>query len=88
VGVVGTMMIVKEAIEQDDEIFKKAVSAHLRRLGEVVAVFENEPANSNILRARFPQAASFFVLTQHRPGAPSLAPGVHRIRDFRVRPSV
>ena len=85
VGVVGTMMIVKKETAQDDEVFKKDVSAYLQRLGEVAAVFENEPANSNILHSRFPQAASFFVLTQHRPDAPALHSGIHRIRDFRLR---
>jgi hypothetical protein len=83
VGIEGTMTIVKKESEQDDEVFKKEVSDYIDRLGEVVAVFENEPANSNILRARFPGAASFFVLTQHRPGAPALAPGIVRIKDFR-----
>ncbi len=83
VGVAGTMTIVKKEFEQDDEIFKKEVSEYIDRLGEVAAVFENEPANSNILRARFPGAASFFVETQHRPGAPRLDAGITRIKDFR-----
>jgi hypothetical protein len=84
VGIEGTMTIVKKGSEQDDELFKKEVSEYIDRLGEVVAIFENEPANSNILRARFPGAASFFVLTQHRPGAPKLHAGITRIKDFRA----
>jgi len=83
VGVAGTMTIVKKEFEQDDEIFKKEVSEYIDRLGEVAAVFENEPANSNILHARFQDAASFFVETQHRPGAPALAAGIARIKDFK-----
>lgn len=82
VGVAGTMTIVKKEFEQDDEIFKREVSEYIDRLGEVVAVYENEPANSNILQSRFPGAASFFVETQHRPGAPRLNPGITRIKDF------
>ncbi len=85
VGVAGTMTIVKKEFEQDDELFKKEVSEYIDRLGEVVAVFENEPANSNILQARFPQAASFFVLTQHRPDAPALNRGIRKIKDFRLK---
>ena len=85
VGVAGTMTIVKKEFEQDDELFKKEVSEYIDRLGEVVAVFENEPANSNILQARFPGAASFFVLTQHRPDAPALNHGIHKIKDFRLK---
>lgn len=83
VGVVGTMMIVKPQSRQDDEVFKRDVCSYLRRLGEVAAVFENEPANSNMLHAQFPEAASFLVLTQHRPDAPPIRPGIRRIRDFR-----
>lgn len=85
VGVAGTMTIVKKEFEQDDELFKKEVSEYIDRLGEVVAVFENEPANSNILQARFPGAASFFVLTQHRPDAPALSRKVQKIKDFRIK---
>lgn len=85
VGVAGTMTIVKEVFEQDDELFKREVSEYINRLGEVVAIFENEPANSNILQARFPGAASFFVTTQHRPGAPALKPGIVKIPDFRLK---
>jgi len=84
VGVAGTMTIVKKEFEQDDELFKKEVSEYIDRLGEVLAIFENEPANSNILQARFPGAASFLVLTQHRPGAPALKTGITKIRDFRI----
>ncbi|HOI41461.1 MAG TPA: hypothetical protein PK523_00815 [Elusimicrobiales bacterium] len=83
VGVAGTMTIVKKEFEQDDELFKREVSEYIDRLGEVVAVFENEPANSNILQARFPGAFSFFVETQHRPGAPRLNQGIIRIKAFR-----
>ncbi|MCX5793864.1 MAG: HAD family hydrolase [Elusimicrobia bacterium] len=86
VGIMGTMMVVKRQFEEADEAFKRDVAAYLRRLGEVTAIFENEPANSNILQKAFPEASSFFVLTQHRPDAPALAPGILRIRDFRSRP--
>jgi hypothetical protein len=85
VGIVGTMMIVKREFEEQDEVFKRDVAVYLKRLGEVVAVFENEPANSNILHRDFTGALSFLVLTQHRPDAPPLESGIVRIRDFRIR---
>jgi hypothetical protein len=85
VGIEGTMTIVKREFEQNDEVFKQEVCAYLKRLGEVVAVFENEPANSNILKNLFPKAESFFVMTQHRPDAPKLLSGINRIRDFRLK---
>ncbi len=85
VGIVGTMMLTKKLFDEEDEVFKRNVGAYLKRLGEVVAIFENEPANSNLLKKAFPGAASFFVLTQHRPDAPALEGGIHKIRDFRIR---
>ena len=51
----------------------------------MIAIFENEPANINALHDRFPEAASFLALTQHKPDAPALAPGICRIRDFRTK---
>lgn len=85
VGVVGTMTMTKRDFDQDDGIFKENVAAYLDRLGEVVAIFENEPANSNLLQKIFPGAVSMFLLTQHRQDAPPLADGIVQIRDFRIR---
>ncbi|MDR0967069.1 MAG: haloacid dehalogenase-like hydrolase [Myxococcales bacterium] len=84
VGVVGTMTMTKKDFNEDDGIFKESVAAYLDRLGEVVAIFENEPANSNLLQKLFPGAVSMFLLTQHRNDAPPLADGIVRIRDFRI----
>lgn len=85
VGIVGTMMLVKEEFEQKDELFKQEVVSYLKRLGSVEAVFENEPLNSNVLAKEFPEARSFLVLTQHRPDAPELDKGIFKIQDFKIR---
>ena len=79
VGVAGTMTIVKKESEQDDELFKKKVNDYINRLGEVAAISGNEPADSNILHARFPKAASFLVMTRHKPDAPALNGGIQKI---------
>lgn len=84
VGVVGTMTMTKKDFNQDDGVFKDAVAAYLDRLGEVVGIFENEPANSNLFQKNFPGATSMFLLTQHRPDAPALDDGITPIRDFRI----
>lgn len=84
VGVVGTMTMTKKDFDQDDGLFKDEVAAYLDRLGEVVGIFENEPANSNLFQKNFPGATSMFLLTQHRPDAPQLNEGITRIRDFRI----
>ena len=85
VGVVGTMTMTKKEFNEDDGTFKENVAAYLDRLGEIVAIFENEPANSNLLQKIFPGAVSMFLLTQHRPDAPALDEGIIKIRDFRIR---
>jgi hypothetical protein len=88
VGIVGTMMIVKREVEERDEVFKRDVVSYLKRLGQVEAIFENEPLNSNILAKAFPDATSFLVMTQHRPDAPTLDRGICRLKDFRIRKQV
>jgi len=85
VGIVGTMMLVKEEFEQKDELFKQEVVSYLKRLGSVEAVFENEPLNSNVLAKEFPEARSFLILTQHRPDAPALDGGICKLKDFKIR---
>ena len=85
VGIVGTMMLVKREFEEKDEVFKTDVISYLKRLGSVEAIYENEPLNINIMSRAFPEASSFLILTQHRPDAPDLEKGIHRIRDFRIK---
>ena len=84
IGILGTMMIVKEVFEEQDEVFKRNVTQYLRRLGVVEGIFENEPANSNLLQEEFPESQSFFVLTQHREDAPPLNDGISVLKDFRI----
>ena len=67
-----------------DEAFKRHVAPGLGRIGHVVAAFDNEPANCNVMLAHHPDAHVVFVDTQHMPGAPPLAAGVHVVDDFRI----
>jgi hypothetical protein len=82
IGVVGTELVLKPDALMPDEAFKRLVGPDLGRLGEVVAVFDNEPANCNVLLAHFPGAESCLLDTQHLPGAPPPAALVHVISDF------
>ena len=67
-----------------DEAFKRLTAPELARVGHVIAAFDNEPANCNVMLAHYPDAHVVFVDTQHMPGAPELEPGVHVVRDFRM----
>ena len=48
----------------------------------VVAAFDNEPANCNVLLEQNPAALSVLIDTQHLPGAPPLDPRVKVIANF------
>jgi phosphoglycolate phosphatase-like HAD superfamily hydrolase len=68
-----TLLHMKPRPEIDDHAFKAAALGPLRSLdGEIVASFENEPANANLFVEAFPEALNFFLTTVHsgRPDAP------------------
>lgn len=83
IGVAGTEIILKPNADMPDEAFKRLVAPDLRRLGWVLAAFDNEPGNSNAFVDVYPECESVFVDTQHMPGAPALYSSVHVISDFR-----
>lgn len=82
IGVAGTEVILKPNAEMPDEAFKRMVAPQLRRIGKVIAAFDNEPGNCNAFLEAYPQCASVLVDTQHMPGAPALLDGVHVIATF------
>lgn len=84
VGVAGVEIILKPDANMADEAFKRMVAPTLARVGEVVASFDNEPANCNIFHEAYPEADVVFVDTQHVPGAPALRKGIPAIADFAV----
>jgi hypothetical protein len=85
IGQPGTELVLKPDANMPDEAFKRFAAPDLARVGHVIAAFDNEPANCNVFRAHYPDAHVVYVDTQHMPGAPALDPGVHVVRDFRIR---
>ena len=83
IGVVGTELVLKPDAAMPDEAFKRLIGPDLARVGDVIAIFDNEPGNCNVLGEHFPSADSCFVDTQHLPGAPALSPSVKVILDFQ-----
>jgi len=84
IGRVGTELVVKPSFEQPDGEFKQAVAPELARLGEVVAVFDNEPINCNVLLEAHPRSVSVFLDTQHAPDPPALDPRVRVVGSFEM----
>ena len=68
----GAVLMMKPDKKDDDLKFKKDAFARIATMGEVVGVFENEPANLNAMAEAFPQAAAVFVDTVHsaKPDVP------------------
>ena len=83
IGVPGTELVLKPDANMPDEAFKRMVGPSLARVGHVVAIFDNEPGNCNVLGTHFPDADAVLLDTQHLPGAPTLESRVHVIADFR-----
>src|SRR5262249_33597577 len=84
IGVAGTEIVLKPDANMPDEAFKRFAAPSLARVGTVVAAFDNEPGNCNVLFEAFPSCASVLLDTQHMPGAPPLDRGVDVIGDFQM----
>lgn len=84
IGTMGVKLVTKPAFEIPDTEFKRSVAGDIRRFGEVVAVFDNEPANCNLLLEAYPDCRSVFVDTQHAPDPPALDPRVAVIDTFEM----
>jgi len=72
IGVVGTSLVTKPSYEIPDADFKHEVAPSLVRHGNVVATFDNEPANCNLFLQHLPAARCVFLDTHHAPNPPPL----------------
>jgi len=86
IGTIGTELVTKPAFETPDSVFKREVAPGLARLGEVIAVFDNEAANCNLFLEVHPACTAVFVDTQYAPDPPPLDPRAHVIHSFELEP--
>jgi hypothetical protein len=84
IGVAGVELVLKPDATMSDEAFKRGALPTLSRVGEVVAFFDNEPANCNLARNIYPECTVFLLETQSVPGAPDPDDGIQKITDFRI----
>jgi hypothetical protein len=82
IGVLGAELVVKPTFEMPDAAFKREVAPSIARLGELVAVFDNEPANVNLFLETHPTATGVFLDTQYAPNPIPLDPRVVVIENF------
>ncbi|MCA9580331.1 MAG: HAD family hydrolase [Myxococcales bacterium] len=83
-GSPGIELVLKPDSTLADEAFKRSTLPTLNAVGNVVAYFDNEPANCNMASAFFPDAIVVHVESQQVPGAPLADEGVESIIDFRT----
>jgi phosphoglycolate phosphatase-like HAD superfamily hydrolase len=84
IAVAGTELILKPDPNMSDEAFKRTALPTLDRVGDLLAFFDNEPANCNLAKAMFPEATVVLLETQKVPGAPEPDRDVEILADFRL----
>lgn len=75
-------LFMKPSASVDDQAFKRSQHAMLRKLGEVIAVFENEPRHVNDFADAFPGATILHLATDHSGRPVTVSAGVASIPDF------
>ncbi len=65
--------------------FKQAALGEIKRQGSVVALFENEPKNLNLMAAMFPKALAIFVDTVRSEAPDVPVSSAYWVRDYTGR---
>ncbi len=79
-----TTLILKPRFEMDDLIYKKGAFEQIRKLGQVIASFENEPRNLNAMGEAFPKSVLVFIDSQHSSAPDVPTEQAHWVKDFQV----
>lgn len=82
VGLARTVTVLKPSFYDEDLAFKKSAMDFIDTLGDVVATYDNEPANCNAFQERWPDGLHLFVDTQHAPNPPPLHPDIVVVEDL------
>jgi len=75
-------LLMKPTFEMTDDDWKVAAYERLRGMGDVLAVFDNEPTHVNGYRAAFPKALVVHLLTDDSGRPVELSDGILSIRNF------
>jgi len=82
-----TTLHLKPSFDMPDRAYKAAAIADIRSSGgPIVATFDNEPENCNVLRAAFPDGLHFRYGSVHSPDPEPLHASIHHLNDFLVDP--
>ncbi len=78
------LLLMKPDPKLDDLKFKESQYSVVATMGEVIGVFENEPANINSMANAFPQAHAVFLDTIHSPKPDVPQDRVEWVPDFKI----
>ena len=78
----GVSLIMKPTLEQSDDGWKEEAYALLKKLGTVIACFDNEPTHINGYRAHFPDAICVHLDTDHSGRPVVLRDGILSVKRF------
>jgi hypothetical protein len=78
----GSTLLMKRAASTSDTEFKADALGLLQRLGQPAVFLDNEPSNVNLFHARFPDALTVFVRTDHSPRPIVPDPSLPVVRGF------
>ena len=75
-------LLMKPTFEQSDDEWKEQAYSRLRKLGQVIAAFDNEPTHINGYCGHFPEAICVHMATDHSGRKVELAACIVSVRDF------
>ncbi len=81
------LLMMKPDKSIDDLVFKTQAFSQVAEMGEVIGVFENEPANLNAMTKAFPKAKAVFVDTIHSPKPDRPVEGTIWIKNYQSKPT-
>lgn len=82
IGIQGTELILKPAIQLQDALFTQQTLNYLRHFGRVIAAFDTDPGRANVYRRAFADASVILLTSQHAADAPPLLAKVDVISAF------
>jgi len=77
-------LLMKPLEQKDDDLFKRQAHSRIASLGELIAVFDNEPTHINDYAQQFPDAFVFWLDTGHSGRDVELRPGIVALSNFEA----
>jgi predicted secreted acid phosphatase len=78
-------LLLKPDPKMPDHTFKHAAMENVKKMGNMLAGFDNEPLNSNIFKEHFPESEVFLLETNHSLNPPNLIEQIHTIPNFSYK---